>query len=175
MSLKKLILATVFSIPLLPFLIISEDSLTQPLTSNDFILAAPFVIEFMCFYFIFAFARQRSSVFNASEQKSLIVLALGLFALFALPVIYIAVSRSDIAVSNTGFLLTMVYAAVSLFVSVRKTVQSPKKVERFMHKAYTIPGIVALALFFALLNFAAVIINPVAAYFVIKNFTFAVK
>jgi hypothetical protein len=171
----KIIVALLFSVPLLPFLLISEGSLHEAITSKDVVLAAPFVLEFLGFYMLHSFVEHRNKAFSNSEQKALLLLTVGIFLIGGIPVILVELFDTTPGVSKLAFLATMIYALVHLIVNTRRTYHSSGNIEQDFSRRYIVPGALALSMCIGLSLISATTINPIVAYYVIKNFTLLPK
>ncbi len=172
MQLKKLLIALLLSVPLVPLLILPTGTLDDAITGRDVLLAAPFVLEFMGFYVLYLFTKNQSS-FTAHEQKLLLLLAGGYFAVLGIPVLITAIVQPTAGVSTWGFVLMMAYAFTSLLVNTWKVSQSHENISKYFSRRYIWPAVASLAIVLFLILTTKTELNGIALYFIIKNFIFA--
>ena len=167
----KILLALVLSLPLVPFLFLSADSLTQEVTAHDLILAAPFVLEFMGYYVVYGFTHGRYRRFTMQERKLLLVLGAGFFILLAVPVIIGAAVKPDPQLPFIATMLLIWYAFGNMLWNIHQTSETSDRIGSYFARRYLIPGAIAIALTVGLLLTTSVVVNTVAAYYILKNFT----
>ena len=174
MPIKKLLLATVFSLPLVFLLILPHGTLDTFVTAKDIILAAPFVLEFMSFYALYEFTRNQSHA-SVHEQKLLIILVVGLFVLLGTPVFIGALAQPVPGVSAFGIVFMLLYALLNLIVNTKAVSGSRKRIRQYFARRYIWPGITALSAMLVLLLITSVELNAVALYFIVKNYVSALS
>lgn len=169
--LVRFFIATLVSIPLVTILVLPPGTLNEYITVNDMSLAAPFVIEFMSFYFLYAFVKNKSKM-SEKERKLLIVLVSGIFILFSIPVIIAQIVNPIPGIPQYSIFTLLLYAYVSLILNTRAISESSEVVEKYFMGRYITPGLTSLIVMFIVAISTSVELNAVVLYLVIKNYIF---
>jgi Na+/citrate or Na+/malate symporter len=174
MPFKKIAAATLFSLPLVPFLLLPVGTLDGPLTIGDLLWAAPFILEFTGFYALYLFTKRQDS-FSKHEQKQLLTVAVGFFAIVGIALLITQIVTAQPSSAIVELVVMLGYALTSLVITTKKVSESSTRVKSYFAKRYLWPGIAAISLMFTLIILANVELNAVTCYFIFKNYVFALS
>ncbi len=169
MNFKSFFIATILSVPLIPLLILESESLSAAVSPKDMLLAVPLVIEFFIIYMISTFLNGKRE-FTKKEREALLVLAIGSFALFVIPVIVLQLFEPVRGVSTVGLLVLLLYAFINIMRSIHQIISGKQHIDRIFTRNYLYPISASVLLMIIGLIFNVFELNAIALYFIFKNF-----
>lgn len=172
---RNTLFAFLLSLPLLPSLFVEKETLNQAINSDQVLLAAPVALEFLSFYFLYAFVKDRNSIHSASEKKALWVLVVGIFLIIGIPVLITAAASGLDRKLQIAFVTGFVYAFISLIINSKRIIDSSDKVTGYFRRRYILPGFASIVVTVVLALISPFTVNAVIAYYIFKNFTLTHK
>jgi hypothetical protein len=171
--LRRIIVAALLSIPLLPLIVIPTKS-ADYFTAKDVLLIAPFMLEFWVFYSLYKFSQQQAT-YSKYEQKLLLLLSSGLFILLGVPIVITVLAQPVPGVATVGFVLMMLYSYGNLVFSTQKIAHSRKEIGAYFNRHFVWPAVGAVVLMAVTAISTSVIFNLSALYFIFKNFSHVIR
>lgn len=171
---RKMAIATLASLPIAFFLVAPKGTLNSFITAKDVIVAAPFVLEFLCFYFLYAFTKNHGK-FTKYEQQLLLLLAIGPFVLLGTPVFIPQLLRPTTNVSALWLAVMLAYALASLILNTVQISKSSKHISDYVFRRYLFPAVVSVAIVLIIYSSTSIELHMVAVYFIAKNYIFALS